>query len=439
MITCHPSKPLYLLDPMEWADPEQLSALQLQRLRHTLYNAWDRILPFQKACQRAAIHPDDLQTLPDLAHFPFISKNDLRLHYPNGLFAVPMERILRLHTSSGQTGTPTITGYTRTDLEIWTRLMARSLRTAGVRQGMRVQVSFGYGPFTGGLGAHYGAEALGCTVIPASGGNTRRQIHFIQDLKPDIIMATPSYMLVIADEMERQGINPRKSSMKMGILGAEPWTEEMRCAIEERFDLKAIDIYGLSEIMGPGVAIESPNSRGSLHIWEDYFYPEIIDPDTGAVLPDGSFGELVLTTLTREAMPLIRYRTHDLTRLLPGTGRGLRRMERTAGRSDAMLTIQGVKVLPTQVEAIILRDPRLAPVYQLVIRRKGHKDYLEIKTELRSGLHDKDVQTAARTDLAHCIKRTLGVPAKITIAHENTIERSSGKARRIIDLRPTQH
>lgn len=439
MITTNPSQPLYALDPMESAGPEQLSALQLQRLRHILYRTWDRVAPFRQSCEAARIHPDDLQTLQDLSRFPFTSKDTLRAHYPNGLFAVPMERIARLHASSGTTGIPTLSGYTRADLETWARLMARSMRTAGARPGMRVQISFGYGLFTGGFGAHYGAEALGCTVIPVSGGQTEKQVQFIRDLKPDIIMVTPSYMLVIADEMERQGMDPQTCSLQIGIFGAEPWTEELRHEIEERLALRAVDIYGLSEIMGPGIAMESQDAPGSLQLWEDHFYPEIIDPNTGETLPDGSFGELVLTTLTKEALPLIRYRTRDLTRLLPGAGRGMRRIERISGRSDDMLIVRGVNLFPTQVEEIILRDPRIAPIYQLVISKKGRMDSLEVKTELRPGLYDGSAASATKADLTQQIKAATGLSAIVSIEPENTVERSPGKAKRVIDLRHIPH
>src|SRR5438067_2081306 len=353
------------LEAIETASPDELTALQLSRLRWSLKHAYDNVPHYRNAFDRTGVHPEDCKALSDLARFPFTAKTDLRDNYPFGMFAVPRENVVRIHASSGTTGKPTVVGYTKNDIDTWATVMARSIRAAGGRAGDIVHVAYGYGLFTGGLGAHYGAEKLGCTVIPMSGGMTERQVQLIVDFKPSIIMVTPSYMLAIAEEMEKQGIDPKKTSLKIGIFGAEPWTPAMRRAIESRLDMDAIDIYGLSEIIGPGVAQECIETKDGLTVWEDHFYPEIIDPETGAVLPDGEKGELVFTTLTKEALPMIRYRTRDLTRLLPPTARSTRRMEKITGRSDDMLIIRGVNVFPTQVEELILRDIALAPHYQL--------------------------------------------------------------------------
>ena len=383
------------------------------------------------------MHPDDLKQLDDLARFPFTIKEDLRRNYPFGLFAVPREKILRLHASSGTTGKPTVVGYTKGDIDVWAELMARSIRASGGRPGDIVHVAYGYGLFTGGLGAHYGAERLGCTVIPVSGGMTERQVQIIADFKPDIIMVTPSYMLAIADEFARQGLDARSSSLRIGIHGAEPWTEAMRAEIEHRFDMDAVDIYGLSEVMGPGVANECVETKDGPTIWEDHFYPEVIDPATGVPLPDGEFGELVLTTLTKEGMPVIRYRTRDLTRLAPGTARSFRRFTRITGRSDDMLIIRGVNLFPTQIEALILKDDRLSPHYVLEVKREGRLDSLTIVVEGAPGLPPAAEASAAKA-LQHEVKGYVGVTAEVKVVPVGTVERSLGKARRIIDLRPRE-
>ncbi|MBX6722424.1 MAG: phenylacetate--CoA ligase, partial [Dactylosporangium sp.] len=364
------------LEPIERASIDELRELQLQRLRWSLRHAYENVPFYRNAFEAAGVHPDDFRELADLAKFPFTTKADLRDNYPFGMFAVPREQVVRVHASSGTTGQPTVVGYTREDIRTWARLVARSIRASGGRPGDIVHVAYGYGLFTGGLGAHYGAEELGCTVIPVSGGMTERQVMLIRDFKPDIIMVTPSYMLAIVDEMERQGMDPRECSLQVGIFGAEPWTEDMRREIEQRLDMHAVDIYGLSEVMGPGVANECVETKDGLHVWEDHFYPEIIDPLTGEVLPDGERGELVFTSLTKQAMPVIRYRTRDLTRLLPGTARPMRRIEKITGRTDDMMIVRGVNVFPTQIEELILRIPQLSPHFQCVLRRDGRMDTL---------------------------------------------------------------
>jgi phenylacetate-CoA ligase len=416
---------------------DALAALQLDRLRRSLAQVYANVPHYRAKCQAASVHPDDLKTLDDLARFPFTTKDDLRATYPFGMFAVPREQVVRIHASSGTTGKPTIVGYTEGDVRIWAELVARSIRVSGGKQGDIVHVAYGYGLFTGGLGAHYGAEALGCTVIPMSGGMTERQVQFIQDLRPDIIMVTPSYMLAIADEFERQGLDPRASSLRIGIHGAEPWTEAMRAEIERRLGIDAVDIYGLSEIMGPGVANEFIDAKDGAHIWEDHFLPEIIDPETGKRLPDGAPGELVLTTLTREAMPLIRYRTRDRTRLLPGSRCAMRRMARISGRTDDMLIIRGVNLFPSQVEELILKEKLLAPHYVLEVTREGPLDALKIIVELRSfAAEEATVHAALVERLRHMVKAYIGVTAAVEIAPVGTVERSIGKAKRIIDKRP---
>jgi len=389
-------------------------------------------------CERHGGHPDDLRDLADLAKFPFTSKDDLRETYPFGMFAVPREKVLRIHASSGTTGKPTVVGYTARDLDVWASLVARSIRASGGRPGDIVHVAYGYGLFTGGLGAHYGAEKLGCTVIPVSGGMTERQVQIIRDFQPDIIMVTPSYMLAIADEFERQGLDPRASSLKIGIHGAEPWTNALRQEIEQRMAMHALDIYGLSEVMGPGVANECIETKDGLHLWEDHFYPEVIDPATGAVLPDGRIGELVLTTLTKEALPMIRYRTRDLTRLLPGTARSMRRMEKITGRSDDMLIIRGVNLFPSQIEELILGEPALSGHYLLEVGRPRQLDELKVIAELRPEAAPNSVDATERiaAQLAHNIKSLIGVTAVVEIVPVGRVERSIGKAKRVIDLRP---
>jgi phenylacetate-CoA ligase len=422
------------LEPIETASPDELAALQLHRLQQTLVHAYERVPHYKRAFDQAGVHPSDCHDLSDLAHFPFTTKQDLRDAYPDGMFAVPRNQLARIHASSGTTGQPTVVGYTRRDLDTWSDLMARSIRAAGGRRGDLVHVAYGYGLFTGGLGAHYGAERLGCTVVPASGGMTERQVILIRDLKPDIIMVTPSYLLVILDEMVRMGLDPAESSLRIGILGAEPWTEEMRREIERRADMHAVDIYGLSEVMGPGVAQECVETKDGLHIWEDHFFPEIINPISGEVLPDGEFGELVFTTLTKEAMPLIRYRTRDLTRLLPGTARPMRRMEKVAGRSDDMVIVRGVNVFPTQVEELILRDPLLSPHFQLVLTRPGRLDEVTVQVEVRQAA-SSDLKSTTERALAATIKAAIGVTASVEVCDPGVIERSVGKAKRVVDRR----
>jgi phenylacetate-CoA ligase len=420
------------LEPIEKAPRAELEALQLERLRWTLRHAYDKVPHYRKKFDAAGVKPEDCRALADLAKFPFTTKQDLRETYPFGMFAVPMDRIVRIHASSGTTGKPTVVGYTAHDIDAWTQVMARSIRAAGARRGDKVHVAYGYGLFTGGLGAHYGAERLGLAVIPLGGGMTERQVQLIADFKPEIIMVTPSYMLAIADEMERQGLDPRQCSLRVGIFGAEPWTNEMRANIESRLALEAIDIYGLSEVMGPGVSQECIETKDGLTVWEDHFYPEVIDPKSGAPLPEGEKGELVFTSLTKEALPVIRYRTRDLTRLLPGTARTMRRMERITGRSDDMLIIRGVNVFPSQVEEQILKQPELSPHYVLELTRDGPLDHLTVLVELAQGAADQD--SAAR--LQHNIKSYIGVTTDVKVVREGTIERSVGKARRVIDKRP---
>jgi len=423
------------LEPIERASRDELQALQLERLKWSLKHAYDNVPHYRRAFDEAGVHPDDLKTLADLAKFPFTEKKTLRDNYPFGLFAVPREQVVRVHASSGTTGKPTVVGYTQRDIDTWAGVVARSIRAAGGRPGDMVHIAYGYGLFTGGLGAHYGAERLGCTVVPMSGGQTEKQVQLIQDFKPSIIMVTPSYMLNIVEEFRRQGLDPAASSLKVGIFGAEPWTDAMRREIEERAGIDAVDIYGLSEVMGPGVASECIEAKDGPVIWEDHFYPEIIDPDTGEVLPDGEEGELVFTSLTKEALPIIRYRTRDLTKLLPPTARSMRRMGRINGRSDDMLIIRGVNVFPSQVEELILQMPALAPHYQLVVTRDGHLDALAVQCELREGGAD-NVDALAR-DLQHCIKTYIGVTTTVTLLPAQGIERSlTGKARRVVDKRP---
>jgi len=430
------------LDPIETASRDEISALQLQRLKWTLKHAYDNVPHYKQKFDAAGVHPDDLKTLADLAKFPFTTKADLRDNYPFGLFAVPRSQVSRVHASSGTTGKPTVVGYTKGDIDRWADLVARSIRAAGGRPGDICHIAYGYGLFTGGLGAHYGAERAGCTVVPMSGGQTEKQVQLIQDFKPDIIMVTPSYSLVIAEEFERQGIPPEQISLKVGIFGAEPWGEGMRAEIERKLGIDAVDIYGLSEVMGPGVASECIESKDGPVIWEDHFYPEIIDPETGEVLPDGSDGELVFTSLTKEAMPVIRYRTRDLTRLLPPTSRAFRRFGKITGRSDDMLIIRGVNVFPTQVEEQILRDKRLAGIYQINLSRDGHLDNVEVQCELQRDLTGR-IDAAERQQIAkelqHHIKTIIGISTKVTVMDADSIPRTqTGKARRVVDNRPKQ-
>ena len=424
------------LEPIETASRDELQALQLQRMRDSLRRAYDSVPHYRQAFDAKGVHPSDLKSLADLAKFPFTSKQDLRANYPFGMFAVPREQVVRVHASSGTTGKPTVVGYTQNDIDTWANLMARSIRASGGRRGDIVHVAYGYGLFTGGLGAHYGAERLGCTVIPMSGGQTEKQVQLIVDFQPDIIMVTPSYMQVIVEEFRRQGMDPREMSVKVGIFGAEPWTEAMRRDIEASAAIDAVDIYGLSEVMGPGVANECIEAKDGPVIWEDHFYPEIIDPDTGAVLPDGSEGELVFTTLTKEALPVVRYRTRDLTRLLPPTARSMRRMGKIVGRSDDMLIIRGVNVFPTQIEELVLQHGQLAGQYQIVVTRDGHLDAIEVRCEALPSARDLDPASAGQW-LQHRIKTLIGVSATVVVGAPDSIERTLvGKARRVIDKRP---
>jgi phenylacetate-CoA ligase len=424
------------LEPIETASRDELAALQLQRLKTTLQHAYDHVPHYKAAFDTAGVHPSDCRSLADLAKFPFTTKKDLRDNYPFGMFAVPREQVVRIHASSGTTGKPTVVGYTQHDIDTWANLVARSIRASGGRAGDIVHVAYGYGLFTGGLGAHYGAERLGCTVIPMSGGQTEKQVQLITDFRPDIIMVTPSYMQVIIEEMARQGLDPRASSLKIGIFGAEPWTEAMRHDIEVRAGIDAVDIYGLSEVMGPGVANECIEAKDGPVVWEDHFFPEIIDPDTGAPVPDGEEGELVFTTLTKEALPVIRYRTRDLTRLLPPTARSMRRMGKIVGRSDDMLIIRGVNVFPTQIEELVLKMPELSGQYQLVITRSGSLDEMQVLVELLPS-HADAGRDAIAGQLQHRIKTLIGVSTTVSVGAPDSIERTLvGKARRVIDKRP---
>jgi len=423
------------LEPIERASLDELRALQLQRLQWSLRHAYENVAHYRQAFDAQGVHPDDLKQLSDLAQFPFMGKKELREHYPFGLFAVPREQVVRVHASSGTTGKPTVVGYTQADIDTWAHLVARSLRAAGVRRGDIVHIAYGYGLFTGGLGAHYGAERLGCTVVPMSGGQTEKQVQLIRDFQPRAIMVTPSYMQVIIEEFARQGLDARDSSLKVGIFGAEPWTEAMRREIEGKAGIDAVDIYGLSEVMGPGVASECIESKDGPVIWEDHFYPEIVDPETGEVLPDGEEGELVFTSLSKQALPVIRYRTRDLTRLLPPTSRSMRRMGRIVGRSDDMLIIRGVNLFPTQIEELVLQEPQLSGQYQLVVSREGLLDQVRVRCELQPGVELAQAPVLAR-HLQHRIKTLIGVSTQVDIGPPESIERTLvGKARRVIDMR----
>ena len=422
------------LEPIERASKDELQALQLTRLKQSLQHAYDKVPHYKKAFDNAGVHPSDLKTLADLAKFPFTTKQDLRANYPFGMFAVPREQVARIHASSGTTGKPTVVGYTLKDIDTWADLVARSIRAAGGRAGDLVHVGYGYGLFTGGLGAHYGVERMGATAIPMSGGQTEKQVQLITDFQPSIIMCTPSYMQVIIEEFQRQGLDAKKSSLQLGIFGAEPWTEAMRQEIETNAGIDAVDIYGLSEVMGPGVASECIESKDGPVIWEDHFYPEIIDPETGELLPDGSERELVFTSLTKEALPIIRYRTRDLTRLLPPTSRSMRRMGKIVGRSDDMLIIRGVNVFPTQIEEIVLKHGQLSGQYQLVVTREGPLDSVHVRCELlpNANISAKD----AEAWLIHRIKTLVGISTRVSVELPNSIERTLvGKARRVVDLR----
>ena len=422
------------LDPIEKASVDELRSLQLRRLRKTLQHTYENVVFFRSKCEAAGVVPDDLKSLDDLSLFPFTVKDDLRQNYPFGMFAVPQEQVSRVHASSGTTGKPTVVGYTRNDIDMWADVMARSIRAAGGKPGDKIHVAYGYGLFTGGLGAHYGAERLGAMVIPMGGGQTPKQVQLIRDFESDIIMVTPSYMLNIADEFEREGIDPASSSLRIGIFGAEPWGESMRTEIETRCGIDAIDIYGLSEVIGPGVACECIDTKDGPTIWEDHFYPEIVDPTTGEPLPDGEVGELVFTSLTKEAMPVIRYRTRDLTRLLPGTARTMRRMDKITGRSDDMLIIRGVNVFPTQIEERVLQQPELAPHYQIRVSRKGQLDILTVQVERNADAADGDAEKIAQA-LKKDIKDFVGVSAGIEVCDPGQVARSEGKAVRVIDER----
>ena len=420
---------------IEFASRDRISTLQLERMQWSLMHAYTNVPHYRKAFDDAGVHPSDLKDLSDLAKFPFTTKADLRENYPFKMFAVPQDRVSRIHASSGTTGRPTVVGYTSNDLNNWADLIARSLSAGGVRSSDKVHVAYGYGLFTGGLGAHYGAERLGCTVIPMSGGMTERQIQLIEDFEPDAIMVTPSYMLTIVDAMIKKGIDPSKTSLRVGVFGAEPWTEQMRTELEQQLDMHAVDIYGLSEIMGPGVAMECVETKDGLHIWEDHFYPEIIDPVTGEVLPDGEEGELVFTSLTKEALPIIRYRTRDLTRLLPGTARSMRRMQKVTGRTDDMIILRGVNLFPTQIEELILTVPALAPQFQCVLERPGRMDTLTVRVEARPDAAISD-HAAASSALQKLVKNKIGVTVEVNVLEPGGLERSIGKARRLIDQRP---
>ncbi|WP_120966044.1 phenylacetate--CoA ligase PaaK [Comamonas sp. lk] len=422
-------------EAIETASRDEIEALQLQRLRWSLQHAYDHVPHYRQAFDAAGVHPADLKSLQDIARFPFTTKKDLRDNYPFGMFAVPRKQVARVHASSGTTGKPTVVGYTQNDINVWADLVARSIRAAGGRPGDMVHIAYGYGLFTGGLGAHYGVERAGCTAIPMSGGQTEKQVQLIEDFKPDIIMVTPSYMQVILEEMQRQGKDPRASSLRTGIFGAEPWTEAMRHELESKGGLDAVDIYGLSEVMGPGVASECVETKDGPVIWEDHFYAEVIDPDTGQVLPDGSEGELVFTSLSKEAMPIIRYRTRDLTRLLPPTARSFKRMGKIVGRSDDMLIIRGVNVFPTQIEEIVLQNQQLSGQYQIVVTRDGNLDQMAVRCELQPGTQAQAQQLADWVQQR--IKTLIGISTAVEVLGADSIERTLvGKARRVIDKRP---
>jgi phenylacetate-CoA ligase len=424
------------LDAIERASVDELRSVQLERLQRTLHHAYEHVALYRRKFDEAGVHPSDCRELSDLARFPFTTKQDLRDSYPFGMFAVPRDQVARVHASSGTTGQPTVVGYTQADVDMWADVMARSIRAAGGRPGHLVHVAYGYGLFTGGLGAHYGAERLGCTVVPVSGGMTERQVRLIVDFRPEVIMVTPSYMLSILDEMQRQGVDPRGTSLQVGIFGAEPWTADMRVEMEDRLDMHAVDIYGLSEVIGPGVAQECVETKDGLHVWEDHFYPEVVDPFSLDVVPDGEHGELVFTSLTKEAMPVIRYRTRDLTRLLPGTARPMRRMEKVTGRSDDMMILRGVNVFPTQIEEQILRVDGLAPHYQCVLDRPDRLDRLTVLVESRAEFPDEAERSQLAARLAHLVKHNVGVTVDVDVVAPTALERSIGKAIRIVDNRP---
>jgi phenylacetate-CoA ligase len=424
------------LDPIEIASRDEIAALQLDRMKWSLRHAYDNVPHYRASFDAAGVHPDDLTSLDDLAKFPFTTKLDLRANYPFGMFAVPRNQVARIHASSGTTGQPTVVGYTKADLEIWGTVVARSLRASGLKPGNLLHNAYGYGLFTGGLGIHLGADALGLTTVPVSGGMTPRQVRLIEDFRPDGITVTPSYMLSILDEYRKQGFDPRQSPLKVGIFGAEPWTNAMRREVEEAFDMHAVDIYGLSEVMGPGVANECVETKDGLHIWEDHFYPEIINPETGEVLPDGELGELVFTSLSKQAFPIVRYRTRDLTRLMPGTARSMRRMEKITGRSDDMIILRGVNVFPTQIEEQLMTIPELAPHFQIELTRKGRMDHMIVHVEATRDAAAKTTREASANTLGHKIKATIGITAEIRASLPGEVARSEGKAVRVVDNRP---
>jgi len=423
------------LDPIEIASIDEIRALQLKRMQWSLKHAYENVPHYKKQFDATGAHPDDIKALSDLAKFPFTYKEDLRQNYPFGLFAVPQDQITRIHASSGTTGKPTVVGYTKNDINMWADMVARSMRASGTRPGDMVHVGYGYGLFTGGLGAHYGAERLGCTVVPVSGGMTERQVTLIEDFKPTTIMLTPSYMLNLLEQYKKMGLDPKASSLEVGIFGAEPWTNSMRKNIEEAFDMHAVDIYGLSEVMGPGVANECVETKDGLHLWEDHFYPEIIDPNTGDVLPDGEVGELVFTTLTKEGLPIVRYRTRDLSRLLPGTARSMRRLEKITGRSDDMIILRGVNVFPTQIEEQVLKLEELAPYFQIELTKSGAMDSMKVLVEVQPNANSGDTRDSAGKALMARIKDIVGVSAEVVVGEPGSVERSQGKARRVVDLR----
>ncbi|GGE66080.1 phenylacetate-coenzyme A ligase [Streptosporangium jomthongense] len=430
-----PMHKLGKLDRMETASVDELRHEQLQRMRWSVWHAYTNVPHYRNTFDEIGLKPMDINSLEDIAKVPFTTKESLRNNYPFGMFAVPMKKVVRVHASSGTTGKPTVVGYTQSDIETWADIVARSIRAGGGSAGDKIHVAYGYGLFTGGLGAHYGAERLGCTVIPMSGGQTEKQVQLIQDFEPDIIMVTPSYMLNIADELDRQGIDPKQLPLRLGIFGAEPWTNEMRTELEERLGIQALDIYGLSEVMGPGVGMECLETKDGPTIWEDHFYPEIINPDTGEVLPDGEYGELVFTSLTKVAMPVLRYRTRDLTRLLPGTARPMRRIDKITGRSDDMLIIRGVNVFPSQIEEQVLKCRTLAPHYEIEVYKKGNLDYVEIRVELKAGAEGADAKEHATKELSHHIKSYIGISTSVKVQDAGTLSRSEGKAKRVFDRR----
>ncbi|MBH68060.1 MAG: phenylacetate--CoA ligase [Rhodospirillaceae bacterium] len=427
-----------LLDPIEIASIDEIRNLQLKRMKWSLRHAYENVVMYRQRFDDVGVAPDDLKSLSDLSKFPFTYKEDIRTHYPFGLFAVPREEIIRIHASSGTTGQPTVVGYTKNDLEMWANMVARSMRASGTKAGDIVHIVYGYGLFTGGLGAHYGAERLGCTVVPISGGMTDRQVNLIRDFKPSTIMVTPSYMLNILEQFKKVGFDPRDTSLEIGIFGAEPWTNSMRREIESAFDMHAVDIYGLSEIIGPGVANECVETKDGLHIWEDHFYPEVVHPETGEVLEDGEVGELVFTTITKEGLPMIRYRTRDLTRLMPGTARSMRRMEKVTGRSDDMIILRGVNVFPTQIEELVLETPALSPHFQIELSKDGPMDKMKLLVEaMPSSIATHNVEELSDR-LTQKIKDTIGISVSINVGHPGSVERSQGKARRVVDQRPKE-